>query len=51
MWEDLLYNQIKKQEKNFVKIKLSPVQELIEGKKIIVVDDSIVRGTTTKEKN
>ncbi|MDR1396759.1 MAG: amidophosphoribosyltransferase [Desulfarculales bacterium] len=29
-----------------VKIKLNPVSQLIKGKKIIVVDDSIVRGTT-----
>lgn len=32
-----------------VKIKLNPVRELLEGKKIIVVDDSIVRGTTSKK--
>jgi len=30
-----------------VKIKLNPVRELIEGKRIILVDDSIVRGTTS----
>ncbi|OGQ05405.1 MAG: amidophosphoribosyltransferase [Deltaproteobacteria bacterium RIFCSPLOWO2_12_FULL_44_12] len=29
-----------------VKIKLNPVRELLQGKKVIVVDDSIVRGTT-----
>jgi len=32
-----------------VKIKLNPVRELLEGKRIIVVDDSIVRGTTSKK--
>jgi amidophosphoribosyltransferase len=32
-----------------VKIKLNPVRELIEGKRIIVVDDSIVRGTTCRK--
>lgn len=32
-----------------VKIKLNPVRGLLEGKKIIVVDDSIVRGTTSKK--
>ncbi|MFN8015782.1 MAG: amidophosphoribosyltransferase [Acidimicrobiia bacterium] len=31
-----------------VKMKLNPIRENIEGKKLIVVDDSIVRGTTTK---
>ncbi|MGA2093186.1 MAG: amidophosphoribosyltransferase [Sedimentisphaerales bacterium] len=33
-----------------VKIKLSPIKEVIKGKRIVVVDDSIVRGTTTKSK-
>lgn len=32
-----------------VKIKLNPVKSLIKGKKVIVVDDSIVRGTTSKK--
>jgi amidophosphoribosyltransferase len=32
-----------------VKIKLNPVRDLLEGKRIIVVDDSIVRGTTSKK--
>lgn len=32
-----------------VKIKLNPVRQLLEGKRIIVVDDSIVRGTTSKK--
>ncbi len=32
-----------------VKMKLSPIKELIEGKIIVVVDDSIVRGTTSKQ--
>ncbi|RLA75062.1 MAG: amidophosphoribosyltransferase [Epsilonproteobacteria bacterium] len=31
-----------------VKMKLSPMKSLIKGKKIVVVDDSIVRGTTSK---
>jgi amidophosphoribosyltransferase len=31
-----------------VKMKLSPMKSLIQGKSIIVVDDSIVRGTTSK---
>lgn len=31
-----------------VKMKLSPMTDIIKGKRIIVVDDSIVRGTTSK---
>lgn len=30
-----------------VKIKLNPVRELIEGRRVVLVDDSIVRGTTS----
>lgn len=33
-----------------VKLKLAIVKEAVEGKRIIVVDDSIVRGTTTRGK-
>jgi len=32
-----------------VKIKLNPVRKLLEGKKLVVIDDSIVRGTTSKK--
>lgn len=32
-----------------VKIKLNPVKKLIEGKRLLVIDDSIVRGTTSKK--
>ncbi len=32
-----------------VKIKLNPVRSLLEGKRVVVVDDSIVRGTTSKK--
>lgn len=32
-----------------VKKKLSPIKELISGKRLVVVDDSIVRGTTSKK--
>jgi len=32
-----------------VKIKLNPVRQLIEGKRVVVVDDSIVRGTTCRK--
>lgn len=32
-----------------VKLKLAPLKEVIEGKSIIIVDDSVVRGTTSKK--
>jgi len=32
-----------------VKLKLNPVPEVLEGKRIVVVDDSIVRGTTSRK--
>ena len=32
-----------------VKVKLNPIPELLKGKRIVVVDDSIVRGTTSKK--
>jgi amidophosphoribosyltransferase len=36
--------------RNFgVKIKLNPVRELLEGRKVVLVDDSIVRGTTSRK--
>jgi amidophosphoribosyltransferase len=31
-----------------VQMKLSPVRKIVEGKKVIMIDDSIVRGTTSK---
>jgi len=32
-----------------VKIKFNPVREVLAGKKVVVVDDSLVRGTTSRE--
>ena len=32
-----------------VRVKLNPIKEAIKGKKIILIDDSIVRGTTSKQ--
>lgn len=32
-----------------VKIKLNPIRDLLKGKRVIVIDDSIVRGTTSKK--
>ena len=36
--------------RNFsVRVKLNPIAELLQGKKIVLVDDSIVRGTTSRK--
>jgi amidophosphoribosyltransferase len=32
-----------------VKLKLSPISALIKGKKVAIIDDSLVRGTTSKQ--
>jgi amidophosphoribosyltransferase len=32
-----------------VRIKLNPVRDLIEGRRVVLIDDSIVRGTTSKK--
>jgi amidophosphoribosyltransferase len=32
-----------------VKIKLNPVRDLIEGRRVVLIDDSIVRGTTSQK--
>lgn len=32
-----------------VKIKLNPVREVLKGKRVVVIDDSIVRGTTSRK--
>ena len=32
-----------------VKVKLNPVRDLLEGQRVVLVDDSIVRGTTSKK--
>jgi len=32
-----------------VKLKLSPIAHLIEGKRVAIIDDSLVRGTTSKQ--
>lgn len=33
-----------------VKVKLNPVKEILKGKRVIVVEDSIIRGTTTRSR-
>lgn len=37
-----------KERENIVKKKLNPIKAVVEGKKIAVVDDSVVRGTTSR---
>jgi amidophosphoribosyltransferase len=32
-----------------VKVKLNPVREVVQGKRVVMVDDSIVRGTTSRK--
>ena len=36
--------------KHGVKIKLNPIKDVLKGKRIVVVEDSIVRGTTTSSR-
>ena len=31
-----------------VRMKLNPVRSLLEGKRVILIDDSIIRGTTSR---
>ena len=31
-----------------VRVKLNPVRELLQGKRVVIVEDSIIRGTTTR---
>ena len=32
-----------------MKLKLNPVRSLLEGKRVVLIDDSIVRGTTSRK--
>jgi len=32
-----------------VKLKLNPIKDVVRGKKVVIIDDSIVRGTTSKQ--
>ena len=43
---ELLYNLLRKRAS--VRVKLSAVKDIVDGKDIVLVDDSIVRGTTIK---
>jgi len=33
-----------------VKVKLNPISDVLKGKRVVVIDDSIVRGTTSKQR-
>jgi amidophosphoribosyltransferase len=33
-----------------VKVKLNPIREILKGKRVIVIDDSLVRGTTSRQR-
>lgn len=33
-----------------VKVKLNPIREIVQGKRVVVIDDSIVRGNTSKSR-
>jgi len=47
--EDRLFDRRVMRNRNFdVRVKLNLISELVKGKRVIVVDDSIVRGTTCK---
>ncbi len=37
-----------KQREEGVRLKLNPLKEVIQGKRVVIIDDSIVRGTTSK---
>ncbi|MBR6477049.1 MAG: amidophosphoribosyltransferase, partial [Lachnospiraceae bacterium] len=39
---------VQKERDNQVKIKLNPLKDTVDGKRVILVDDSIVRGTTSE---
>jgi len=43
----IMAHQSKREE--LIRIKFSPVKEIMKGKKVLLVDDSIVRGTTSKK--
>ena len=47
MSEELLLNLLKKLEVWGVKLKLNPNKTSIKNKKVILIDDSLVRGTTS----
>ena len=46
---EVLYTPPQAQRKKIVKLKLNPLRANIEGKRVVLVDDSIVRGTTSEK--
>ena len=48
MLEEALFLPSQKARETIVRQKLNPITEVIRGKKVAVVDDSIVRGTTSR---
>lgn len=40
----------KNRRQSMVRMKLNPISQIIQGKKIVLIDDSIVRGTTIRQK-
>ncbi len=49
MLEAPLLTQLSRSRELKVKMKLSPIKDIIAGKKIAIIDDSLVRGTTSKQ--
>ena len=47
MWEGLLSSQSRAAGESAVRIKLNVLKEAVSGKRVIMIDDSIVRGTTS----
>ena len=47
MWEERLLNPNRSARESSVNIKLNALKEVVSGKRVVMVDDSIVRGTTS----
>ena len=46
-WKNF-YISVKKERIDLVRMKLSPIPSVIQGKRVVLIDDSIVRGTTSR---